>query len=88
MQKVLRASPVDSVCAESRCRGFIRVSVPLDEIRPGACLLLAVALIVGPSARADIGDPNFYAASLDTDVTYDSALAESYVVATAESMNQ
>ena len=41
-------------------------------------LLLAVALIVGPSARADIGDPNFYAASLDTDVTYDSALAESY----------
>lgn len=72
------ASRLAGVYPESRRRTFIRVSDPLDEFRPGAWLLLGVALLVGPPARADVGDPNFYAASLDTDVTYDSALAESY----------
>jgi len=61
-----------------RCRTFIRAPTVPDEFRPLTWLLFGLTLLASSTARADVGDPNLYAAALDTDVSYDSALADSY----------
>src|SRR5262249_8917663 len=72
------ASRGADVRPEHRCRTFIRAARREVEFRTAAWLLLGVALLFSPPVRADVRDPNFYAASLDTDVSYDSALAGRY----------